>query len=275
MGKIGFCFSGEGARGSIQAGIVLGLAKRGIKADFTVGVSSGAICASAYSFMGPEKLVDLWSNVHSVWDVFGFNWNFLWGTGVLNQRPAEKLVANAISNDPTCECVVSRMNINSGLIEYISNKNVSKEEFGEAVLGAFAIPGLVNDRNGYVDATFRVEAPLQQAINAGCTELYVILGRQMESKIWTAPGGFLNAFFHFTHSFELTLDELIRRDIQSCVRKNTDFDFKNIPIHVWQPMNVPTFEALQFRKCPHGIEIGLNNSVEITEHALRMGFKGI
>ena len=32
--KIGFCFTGEGARGSIQSGIALSLSLKGIKTDF-------------------------------------------------------------------------------------------------------------------------------------------------------------------------------------------------------------------------------------------------
>jgi predicted acylesterase/phospholipase RssA len=274
MSKIGFVFSGEGARGSIQSGIVLALSKKGINADYTIGVSSGAICASGYSYLGPEGLADLWSNITSIWDVFGFNWNFLWNTGILNQKPAEKIIANAIKNDPIieCEAIVSRMNIDNGIIEYVSNKNVSKQEFGEAALGAFAIPGLVSDRNGYVDATFRVEAPLKQAIEAGCTEIYVILGRSIFSPPWKRPKRLLKSVFMLSRSFGLAMDELILRDVYNCIKKNTDPNFQNIPIHVYEPQEEP-FKCLDFKQCPVGVQIGLQDHKEYTERALRMIFK--
>ena len=74
---IGFCFTGEGARGSVQSGIALGLHKKGINADFTIGISSGSICAASYAYLGPQGVADLWSNISSVFDVFGFNFGFL------------------------------------------------------------------------------------------------------------------------------------------------------------------------------------------------------
>jgi len=100
---IGFCFTGEGARGSIQAGIALGLYKQGIKADYTIGISSGSICSASYSHLGPEGLAEMWSKINGIFDVFGINYNFMWKTGLLNQKPMEKIVYSAVKNDPICE----------------------------------------------------------------------------------------------------------------------------------------------------------------------------
>ena len=147
--KIGFCFTGEGARGSVQAGIALGLHNEGINADFTIGVSSGSICAASYAYLGPKGLVDMWSDISNIFDVFSFNYDFLWKRGVLNQRPMEKIVQKAMQNKPLCESMVVRMNIEDGRMEYVSNKSVDSKEFAEAVLGSVAITALVEDRNGW------------------------------------------------------------------------------------------------------------------------------
>jgi predicted acylesterase/phospholipase RssA len=113
--KIGFCFTGEGARGSIQSGIALGLHKQGIDADFTIGISSGSICAASYAYLGPQGVSDMWSDIKNIFDVFGFNYNFFWKSGLLNQKPMEKIVRKAVQNQPICESVVVRMKIENCL----------------------------------------------------------------------------------------------------------------------------------------------------------------
>ena len=50
MSKIGFCFTGDGARGSIQAGIANSLYKQGIVPDLTIGISYGSDNAAFYAF---------------------------------------------------------------------------------------------------------------------------------------------------------------------------------------------------------------------------------
>ena len=75
MGKIGFCFTGEGARGSIQSGIALGLYNNGIKADYTIGVSSGSICSAAYSYLGAQGLTEMWRDIDNIFSVFSLNFN--------------------------------------------------------------------------------------------------------------------------------------------------------------------------------------------------------
>jgi len=92
MSKIGFCFTGEGARGSIQAGIALGLYEQGITPDFTIGISSGSVCAASYAYLGAEGLASMWSNISGIFDVFGINYFPIGKTGLLNQKPMRTFV---------------------------------------------------------------------------------------------------------------------------------------------------------------------------------------
>lgn len=65
--KVCFCYSGEGARGSIQAGITKSLIDRGIKPDITIGVSSGSVCAASYSYLGPDYFLKI-DDVEQLYD---------------------------------------------------------------------------------------------------------------------------------------------------------------------------------------------------------------
>ena len=258
MSKVGFCFTGEGARGSIQSGIALGLHKQGINADFTIGISSGSICAASYSYLGPQGLADMWSNIKNIFDVFGLNYSFLWRRGLLNQKPMEKIVRRAVQNNPICESVVVRMNIEDGYMDYVSNRNNSPEDFAEAVLGSVAITALVQDRNGWVDAGSRQLAPLEQCIQHGCDKIYVILGRKFDIDDWKMPNGFMPALKMAYRALDISLNEIMMRDINLCLKNEGDFGYKGIEIHLVEP-NETHFETVEFSKCKKGVEYGQNN----------------
>lgn len=253
--KIGFCFTGEGARGSIQAGIALGLFQEGIKADFTIGISSGSVCAASYAYLGPQGLADLWSGISNIFDVFGLNFNIPFKSGLLNQKPMKKILQNALKNDPICESVVSRMNIETGDLEYVSNLNVSKEQFEESVLGSVAITGLVDDCNGWVDAGSRQLAPLEQCINSGCNKIYVIMGRPSYLEPWKKPKGLFKQFRMAFRALDITLYEIMVRDIFSCIRDESDPKFKGVDIHLVEPIKL-FFESIEFKKCKQGVNYG-------------------
>lgn len=258
MSKIGFCFTGEGARGSVQAGMALGLDRMGIRADYTIGVSSGSICAASYAHLGPEGLADLWSSIKNIFHVFGPNYGFLWKRGLMNQKPMARIVKKAVQNDPICEGVVVRMNIEDGRLEYVSNKSCSRAEFAEAVLGSVAITGLVEDRDGWVDAGSRQLAPLEQCMDAGCDEIYVIMGRRFEIGGWSRPSGFLGATKMAFRAIDITLNEFMIRDIDRCLKEEGEQGFRGINIHLVEPHET-LFESVEFRKCRAGVQYGLEN----------------
>lgn len=258
MSKIGFCFTGEGARGSVQAGMALGLHDMGIDADFTIGVSSGSICAASYSYLGPKGLADMWSDIGGIFDVFGVNWTFPWRRGLLNQRPMERIVRRSMKNEPICESVVVRMNIQDGRMDYVSNRDASAEEFGEAVLGAVAITALVEDRDGWVDAGSRQLAPLEQCIEAGCDKIYVIMGRRFEIGQWEIPGGFMPALKMAYRALDVSLNEIMIRDINHCLKNEGEPGYRGIEIHLVEPNETP-FETVEFGKCKEGVRYGRSN----------------
>jgi predicted acylesterase/phospholipase RssA len=272
MKKIGFCFTGEGARGAIQSGIALSLHNQGIKADFTIGISSGSICAASYAYLGPEGLADMWRNIKNIFDVFGINYNLLGKTGLLNQKPMEKIVRKALKNKPICESTVVRMNIEDGFMDYVSNVNKTPEEFAEAVLGSVAITALVEDRNGWVDAGSRQMTPLKECIEAGCNEIYVIMGRPLYLINWEKPKGLFKLPKMGFRALDISLYEIMIRDINMCLKKETDQGYKNIDIFLVQPQDL-FYESIEFNKCKLGVEYGLNNNQIYNKKALRSYMK--
>lgn len=276
MSKIGFCFNGEGARGAIQAGIAMSLHQQGIDADFAIGTSSGSCCAALYSYAGPDGAVDMWSSVKSLFTVFGINWNILWNTGALNQKPADKLIKKYIKGEPFCEGVVLRLNIETGEVQYINNKEASVDEFIEATLCSFAITGMVADRNGWVDAGSREMTPLRECINAGCDEIYVILGRPFAVSQWKKPKGLLKIAGMAFRALDISLMELMIRDVESCLRKNGEPGYRGIKIHIIEP-KIEYYNSILFRKCRDGVKFGLdaNNWSDVHETALIKKHLGI
>lgn len=255
--KTGFCFTGEGARGAVQAGIVKGLSDIGIAPDLTIGISSGSICSASYAYLGPDGLFEMWKNVKNIFSVFGLNYNMLTRSGVMNQKPMEKIVLKAMKNNPICESIVSKMNIETGELVYVSNFKTKKVDFAESVLASVAITGLVEDREGWVDAGSRQLAPLEQAISFGCDKIYVIMGRPFSLSQWTKPKGFFKNIKMAFRALDISLQEIMIRDISQFINKGYNFN-KNVEIFLVEP-NELFYESVEFSKCEKGVYLGKNN----------------
>lgn len=253
--KVCFCYSGEGARGSIQAGITKSLIDMGIKPDVTIGVSSGSICASSYSYLGSTGLVELWDSINSILDVFGFNLNFMWKSGLLNTKPLEKRVRGLIHNFPFCESIVSKLNIETGEVKYVSNKQVSMEYFIESIVSSICITSLIEAKNGWVDAGSRVLAPIDHAVSLGCTDIYIITGRPMHLQKWLKPRGFLSILKYGFRALDISLYELMIRDINNWIYDIEKIKKYNLNITLLQPKDF-IFESVDFKQCKNGTKYG-------------------
>lgn len=271
--KIGFCFSGEGARGAIQAGIAADLARQGIHPDFTAGVSSGSICAAAYAHLGPEGLADLWSGVTSIFSVFSPNYWLFGKSGAMNQKPMAKLVYSAVQHAPICESMVTRLNLSSGELQYVSNYHSTMTGFAEAVLGSVAITGLVQDRDGWVDAGSRQLAPISLCVDEGCTDIYVILGRPLIIKPWRQPS-FLKLFATAMRALDITLFEITLRDVSEWVTGNNArrLDKPPVNITVLHPREL-LYETTEFNQCARGVSYGREHYVTYGAEKLRAHFR--
>lgn len=269
--KICFCYSGEGARGSIQAGITKSLINQGITPDITIGVSSGSVCASSYSYLGADGLIDLWNSIDSIFDVFGFNYGFLWKRGFLNTKPLNTRVQSIVHDNPLCESIVSKLNIETGEIKYVSNKNSDKQEFIDSVVASIAITTLVEDKDGWVDAGSRVLAPIDQAVSLGCSDIYIICGRPMELQFWKKSSGFLSSLKMGLRALDISLYEVMFRDVKNWIHHPKKIKKHKINITLLQPKEL-IFESTEFTKCRIGTEYGLTEYVSYNPLQLQVLF---
>lgn len=266
--KVCFCYSGEGARGSIQAGITKSLVNKGIVPDITIGVSSGSVCAASYSYLGADGIVDLWNSIDSILDVFGFNYNFLWKSGFLNSRPLQKRINNIIHNNPLCESVVSKLHIESGEIRYVSNKHVHTSEFVDSIIASIAITTLIEDKNGWVDAGSRILTPIDQAVSLGCSDIYIITGRPMKLQTWKKPSGWLSFLKVGLRALDISLYEIMVRDIDNWISNEDKILQNNINLTLVQPKDF-IFESTDFKKCKIGTEYGMTEYSSFNPTELR------
>jgi predicted acylesterase/phospholipase RssA len=258
MKKVCFCYSGEGARGSIQAGITKSLVDQGIKPDITIGVSSGSVCAASYSYLGADGLVDLWNSIDSISDIFGFNYNFLWKSGLFNSKPLRKRIHNIVHNHPLCESIVSKLNIETGEIKYVSNRKSELSDFVESIISSIAITTLIEDNNGWVDAGSRILTPVDRAVSLGCSDVYIITGRPMELAHWSKPNGWLSLFKLGLRALDISLYELMLRDINNWIEEPEKIQNNKVNITLVQPKDF-IFESTEFKKCKIGTEYGYQN----------------
>lgn len=258
MNKICFCYTGEGARGSIQAGITQSLIDMKIKPDLTIGVSSGSICSSSYSYLGSNGMIDLWNSIDSILDVFGINYNFLWKNGLLNSKPLEHRIRGIIHNFPICESIVSKLNIETGEIKYVSNIGCDKEELINSIVASICITTLVEDKNGWVDAGSRILAPIDKAVSLGYKDIYIITGRPMRLQQWKKPSGWLALFKQGFRALDISLYEIMLRDINSWISDRNKLKQNGVNITLLQPKEL-LFESIDFAKCKIGTSYGYHN----------------
>jgi len=259
MAKTAFCYIGAGARGSIQAGITVGLARQGIVPDLVTGISSGSACAAIYGYEGAQGLADYWSDIRNILTVFGFNWGFLWKRGIFNQKPMERTIAKMIKKKPICEAIVARLHIGTSKLEYVSNMEVEPEVFAEAALGSVAITCLVEDRKGWVDAGSRELAPLQTCIDAGADNIYIINGATFDQPEWEIPRNRIGAFAMMGfRALDINLNEIMRRDLGKLLRRNMIASAPTVNVYLVEP-NATLFNPILFRRCKEGVKYGLSN----------------
>lgn len=266
---IGVCFSGEGARGAIQAAILKQLLTKnhkGMKVDFVTGTSSGAINASMYSRRGIDELIELWRGVNNLSNIFEFNKvSVLWKSGAFNQNPAKKLIDEVFSKPDfyNSECEIPYCNLETGKVEWdVLNTK-------EGLLRAFAMSGIV-ETNIYADAGIALMTPLLRPIERGCDKIIIILGRNLyNASTWKANQGLVNILKKpigeivrvGMRSIEIMLFTILKRDIEVCIEKNSNPNYKKIDLEVWGP-TIETWGTFEFEKAHLGIDLILQGNYE-------------
>lgn len=223
MSKRACVLTGEGARGVWQAACLNHFNER---YDLIIGVSSGALNAAGWSILGPD-LLDLWLSINKITDVFELNPCFLWQSGFMQADPLIRKLRGAVLEKqfsmltiiPTMDVATSDIDYHSFAVgEQCNDIGVMK------IAAAGAIPGLVRDISGRLDAGMRVLCPLSLAIDLGCDDIDIV-----SSSAPFAPPKFpkidefmlMKSGVYAARAVELLLFEIMSRDIERALNVNT------------------------------------------------------
>ena len=271
--KVGIVFSGEGARGSYQAGVLRRLLNDGVRPDVLYGTSSGAMNAVGYSYMGIDLLEKTWRQLGSIDKVFkSHGLACLWRDGMYSVDPLRKIVTAAVlgRNQAPKPVTVSKVDLLTGDLSYVCNTTSRPEAFIEAVLASAAIPGLVEPVEGrWTDGGTKVRAPLKRAVEDGVTDLHVIMASPPKPDPWSEIPALLRVgpFKLFKcpmvayRAMGLTLHQLMIQDVQTCHSKNQSEHHREIDLHVYGPKS-PLWSPTDFSETPYGFNLGYSQHAE-------------
>lgn len=267
-----FVFSGEGARGSYQAGIVKALDEKGIVADATFGTSSGALNATGYSYLGVETLTKVWKSIDRIEKVFSPNkLAMLWKKGAYSSAPLHRMVRDIVlQNVPSVPVTVTKVNILTGELVFDDNQKSPAPLFIDSVVSSASIPGLVEPMAGvWVDGGVRAMAPLKAAVKSGADKICVIVGQPLKMEVWEDIKGFFKigpvdicqSAMAAMRSMNLAMHQALMNDLRLALRRNKMKGFREIEIQVFGPKELP-FGGLDFKSTPKGVEMGYSHHTE-------------
>ncbi len=174
--KVGLVLTGGGAAGIRHVALLQALDEASIKPSHIVGTSTGALCASGYSWAGLEALKAVWFGIKKESDIFRSRFwvEFPFSLGAKSSAPLRKKVEALFSQRKpggvpftvTCTDLVSQ-----SLCYFDGND----PEIVDKVVGSASIPILVDPVPGakgplgyerlYVDGGCLENAPVQAALD--------------------------------------------------------------------------------------------------------------
>jgi NTE family protein len=186
MATTAFVLSGGGSLGSVQVGMLLALAERGLVPDFIVGTSVGAINA-AYTaghpgLSGAESLANIWSGLTRR-DVFPTDpWRLMRVAarrepGFANPTPLRRLLVRHLGydriEDAGCSLTVVATEVATG-----REVHVGRGDVVDAVMASAALPGVFPPvqvgAHLLMDGGVVNNTPISAAVAHGADVVYVL-----------------------------------------------------------------------------------------------------
>ena len=204
-----FVLSGGASLGAIQVGMLRALYERGIRPDFIVGTSAGAmngafIASRAQTVETADALAGVWRGLRRS-SVFPLNpvAGLLGFVGSSNHLvPASglrRLIARYVEPDARLEGLPIRLHVVA--VDVISGEELrlSRGSVVDAVLASSAIPGVLApvrwDDNALMDGGVANNTPISHAVDLGARRIYVLpTGHACD--LQKPPGGALDMALH-------------------------------------------------------------------------------
>jgi len=224
--KIGVVLSGGGAKGSGQLGMIKYAYEKGIRPDFISGISVGSLNATMWAQEeNLDMLEDLWRGIKGNSDIYRKNWlkpcklyRSLYDNKPLKRKIEKYVDTEKLKNSPI-ELQIGVVQLQSGDYFIIDRFNA---DFKEILLASTAIPVVFPAVNWqdykYVDGGVRNVAPLKQAIDFGCTTIYIFHCYSLE--IVPAKKEIKNLVDIGIRTFAIMYNEILKNDIRSVERIN-------------------------------------------------------
>ena len=180
-----FVLAGGGSLGAVQAGMLIELIASGLRPDFIVGVSAGALNGAFLAFdPAPpmtEHIAELWRRV-TTREVLGLSWRSLFGIfgGRGHLADVRGLVQILHRDLPYKTFDQTRVPLHIVAAEEITGAEVvlSKGPILEAVLASTAVPGVfppvMLGGQSLVDGVVAAGTPIATAVRLGATRVIVL-----------------------------------------------------------------------------------------------------
>ncbi|GAS90939.1 patatin-like phospholipase family protein [Mycolicibacterium brisbanense] len=229
-----FVLSGGGSLGSVQVGMLLGLAEAGVRPDMIVGTSVGALnggwIASRSDVAGIEKLADLW---RSLTREKVFPTNLVHGfLGFVGQRrslvPDSGLRRLLVENLQFTRLEQAPIPLHVVATEVLSGEDIllSSGNAVDAIAASAAIPAVLPpvriDGHDLVDGGVVNNTPLSHAIALGATTVWV-LPTGFACALPRPPRGTLAMALH---AMSLAINQRLAADID---RFESSVDIRVVP----------------------------------------------
>ena len=235
--RVALVLSGGGAKGAFQVGVLKSLEKVGVKPDIIYGTSIGAVNAVGYAGAGIDDLTTMWTDIEKFSHIASFNWSSLWGgsTGFYNLNPTKKRLKAILKDELSCEVVVCKVELGSGLVKYARS---TEDNFVNSVIASGSIPVVFEAVDGCVDGGLREKTPLKKAIKEGATDIHVVL----TSPILNYPkcnsvGECSTSIIKVAmRSIDIMEHEVFLNDIEKLLEYNKKPNKKTINLFVYAPV---------------------------------------
>lgn len=254
-----FIICGAAARGAYQASLLNTLDQQGIVADAVFGVSSGAINAVGYACCGSKVLVDIWSNLHGMSDIFSFSPSaLLSGRGIMNAKPISKVLFSHVSA-PRIPVTIAKAEVATGKVVYVNSATSTIQELFDSTVSALSIPVAIDNWQGFCDAGPFVMAPVQEAVKQGHKDLTFILDRPLRPAPVLPIKGFgaINLANLAIQTIDHLLYSVLMKDLQWAQENKAA---QGLTLTIYHPKD-DLYNITEFKKIPEGILAGKSNFV--------------
>lgn len=238
---IAFVMSGGGARGAFQVGALKGFQESGIRPNFVLGTSTGALNALGLSHVGIKGLEEIWLKIKGNSDIIRLNWFKLFLTGFYHTKPLKKLIDQASKEPGKIPVWVCYLNMKNGEILYCGN-DVSNTDFAWAVHASSVMPVIMEPVDEFfVDGGLREQSPVEQAILLGASEIYLILTNPVTRDPSSEYSRKFPWFYHdLARATDIMSHEIYLNDMRVCQHK-----YPNVKLNIIAP-DKQTIDVLDF-----------------------------